>query len=588
MPKFEVKKDFLLDGQPMKIIAGGMHYFRVVPEYWRDRLEKMKALGCNTVETYVAWNMHEPQKGKFCFEGICDIKRFLETAAELGMYAIVRPSPYICAEWEFGGLPGWLLSEDGIRVRTRQEAFLTHVRDYYKELFKILTPMQITHGGNIILFQIENEYGSYGEDEEYMKAIKAIMEENGADVPMFSSDGPWYDYLSCGGIKGVLQTANFGSQGHEQFKILKSHIGEDKPLMCSEFWVGWFDAWGDKEHNHSSIEEHMKDLDEILSEGSVSIYMFEGGTNFGFMNGANYYDHLTPDVTSYDYDALLTEDGQITKKYEGFKEIISKYVDIPEVEFTTKIERKSLGNAVLTDVKSLFDCLDEISAPVESHFALPMEKLGQNYGYILYRTELKRETEISKFSLMKANDRANVFLDGRRLIKLYDRELLQEYKFQEKNVQNKGLDILVENMGRVNYGANMDYQQKGIAGGVILNGHHHYGFRQYTLPMDNLDKLTFNETTKVNGEFESSTVPAFYRYELDVNEKADTFLDMTGFGKGCVILNGFNLGRFWEVGPQHTLYVPAPLLKEGKNEIIVFETEGKAKASIETKDEPLL
>lgn len=584
MGSCEITKDFIINGQPTKIIAGGIHYFRVIPEYWRDRLEKLKALGCNTVETYVAWNMHEPYKGQFNFEGICDLRRFLELAGELGLYAIVRPSPYICAEWEFGGLPGWLLQEDGMRVRADYEPFLKHVREYYAGLFEILAPLQITRGGNIILFQIENEYGAFGSDENYLKEIRDIMAANGVEVPMFTSDGPWDDYLSCGGISGVMQTANFGSKGHEQFAILKKRIGDDKPLMCSEFWVGWFDAWGDEKHNTSGVEEHANDLDEILSEGNVSIYMFEGGTNFGFMNGANYYDRITPDVTSYDYDALLTEDGQITDKYKAFQKVISKYTEIPKVELSTHIERRALGEAVLTGARRLFDCITEISEPVKSHFTLPMEKLGQNYGYTFYRSNLEREGEIGKFRLVEANDRANVFLDQRKLITLYDRELLSEHKLSPK-ASGKELSILMENMGRVNYGPSMDYQNKGIKGGVVLNGHHHYDWEMYRLPMEDLSKLSFDEVTDGFTGFET---PGFYRYELEVNEPADTFIDMTGFGKGCVLLNGFNLGRFWEVGPQMALYVPAPLLKKGRNTFVVFETEGRIGPRMVTIDHPKL
>ena len=238
MGKFEIREEFYLNDEKMKIISGGIHYFRVVPEYWRDRLEKIKALGCNTIETYVAWNVHEPKKGEFCFEGIADLKKFIELAQELGLWVIVRPSPYICAEWELGGLPGWLLAEDGMHLRSSYEPYLNHIRDYYKKLFEILTPLQITKGGPILMFQVENEYGAYGEDAQYLETLKQIMLDNGVDVPFITSDGPWGDYLSCGKVDGVLQSANFGSKAKEQFAVLKKHIG-DKPMMCMEFWVGW-------------------------------------------------------------------------------------------------------------------------------------------------------------------------------------------------------------------------------------------------------------------------------------------------------------------------------------------------------------
>ena len=576
MGKFEIREEFYLNDEKMKVISGGIHYFRVVPEYWRDRLEKIKALGCNTIETYVAWNVHEPKKGQFNFEGIADLKKFIELAQELGLWVIVRPSPYICAEWEFGGLPGWLAAEDGMRLRSNYEPFLNHVRDYYKELFKILAPLQITKGGPIIMFQVENEYGSYGEDVEYLEAMKQMMLDNGVEVPLITSDGPWSDQLACGKIEGVHQTANFGSKAHEQFGVLRKHVG-DKPMMCMEFWVGWFDAWGDDKHHIGDPLEHAQDLHDILEMGHVNIYMAEGGTNFGFMNGANYYDKLTPDVTSYDYDALLTEDGQITPKYEAFKEVISRFVDIPEVEFTTKIQRKAYGKLTPVAKAGLFEVLDDISTPVEHHYPQPMEKLGQNYGYILYRSELVRDKLIERIRLLGANDRAKFYLDGKEFLTQYDRELLSEQR--DVNLTGDCLDILVENMGRVNYGAMMEHQNKGIKGAVVINGHQHFKWTHYPIPLETVDNIPFDK-----GYTEGR--PAFYKYEFTVDEAGDTFLDFTGFGKGCAFVNGFNLGRFWEVGPQKRLYIPAPLLKQGKNEIILFETEGKTAEYITLCDEP--
>ena len=576
MGTFEIREDFYLNGEKIKIISGGMHYFRVVPEYWRDRLEKIKALGCNTVETYVAWNVHEPKKGEFCFEGIADLGRFIKLAQELGLWVIVRPSPYICAEWEFGGLPGWLMAEDSMRLRSCYEPYLQHVREYYKKLFEVLTPLQITKGGPILMFQVENEYGSYGEDVEYMEALKQMMLDNGVEVPFITSDGPWSDQLSCGKVEGVLQSANFGSKAELQFGILKKHVG-DAPMMCMEFWVGWFDAWGDKKHHLGDPLEHAQDLEDILSMGHVNIYMAHGGTNFGFMNGSNYYDMLTPDVTSYDYDALITEDGQLTAKYEAFKEVIGRFVTIPEVEFTTKIQRKSYGRLMPVVKAGLFEVLEDISTPVENRYPQPMEKLGQNYGYILYRSELVRDKVIERIRLLGANDRAKIYLDKEEVATLYDRELLSEKKMN--NETGDCLDILVENMGRVNYGAMMEHQNKGIKGAVVINGHQHYKWKHYPIPLETVDNIPFNK-----GYTEGK--PAFYKFSFDAEEIGDTFLDMTGFGKGCAFVNGFNLGRFWEIGPQRRLYIPGPLLKSGQNEIVLFETEGKAAEFITLCDEP--
>lgn len=578
MGRFEIRDNFYLDGQPFKIISGAFHYFRTVPEYWRDRMEKLKAMGCNTVETYIPWNMHEPKKGEFCFEGMLDITAFVKTAQELGLYVIVRPSPYICAEWEFGGLPAWLLAGDGMKLRTNFEPFLKHVGDYYDTLLPVLVPMQITHGGPIILMQIENEYGYYATDQEYMLAIKRMMQERGVDVPLVTSDGPYPESIKAGKLPGVLPTGNFGSKTDERFSLL-SRYTDGGPLMCTEFWVGWFDHWGNGGHMRGNLEESVKDLDRMLELGNVNIYMFEGGTNFGFMNGSNYYDELTPDVTSYDYDALLSEDGQITEKYRRYREVIAKHAPVPEVKLTTKITRRAYGRLAVEEKVSLFSVLDDISRPVESPFTQPMEKLGQSYGYILYRSLLKTEEKLERIRLWGANDRANIFVNQKPVATLYDRELLTEKKLDFPLEPDSVLDILVENMGRVNFGPYMELQQKGIAHCVQINGHIHNSWEQYTLPLDNVDEIDFSK------EYYQHT-PAFYRFSFGVDEPGDTFLDFEGWGKGCAFINGFNLGRFWEIGPQKRLYIPAPLLRRGKNEIILFETEGKVSESIELKAEP--
>lgn len=575
---FEIKDDFYLNGEKIKIISGGVHYFRIVPEYWKDRLEKLKALGCNTVETYIPWNLHEKEKGKFDFSGMLDIERFVRTAQELGLWVILRPSPYICAEWEFGGLPWWLLQEDGMRLRCMYEPYLKHVSEYYHKLFEVIAPLQVTQGGPVIFMQVENEYGYYGDDGGYLEYMKNLMIDCGCSVPLVTSDGPWGDAFSCGRLEGVLQTGNFGSKGHQQFEVIRQKIG-DKPLMCMEFWVGWFDNWGVECHQTGDLAEHVKDLDEILSEGHVNIYMFIGGTNFGFTNGSNYYDVLTPDVTSYDYDALLTEDGQITPKYEAFRKVIAKYADIPDVELSTRIERRAYGELKVRRSTGLFENLENISRCVESVTPQSMEKLGQGYGYTLYESALVREGDIEKIRLYGANDRANIFMDEKPVLTLYDRELLEEHGFEPALPKGEKLSILVENMGRVNFGPALEQQRKGIDRCVTLNGHQHYYWKQYCLAMEDLSGLDFSRP-------HAAHTPGFYEFTFEAEELGDTFLDFAGWGKGCVLVNGFNIGRFWEIGPQKRLYIPAPLLKEGENTILIFETEGKAAGSIVLCDEP--
>ena len=572
---FEIRDTFYLDGEPFHVISGSIHYFRTVPEYWRDRLEKLKAMGCNTVETYIPWNMHEKKKGEFDFSGMLDVRRFIETAQELGLWVIIRPSPYICAEWEMGGLPAWLLETPDIRLRSRDPRFLQAFADYYDRLFAILTPLQVNYGGPIILMQVENEYGYYGTDTAYLEAIRDMMLERGVVVPLITSDGPFPESLAGGRLPGTLQTGNFGSRTEERFEVLKKAVG-DGPLMCAEFWVGWFDHWGNGGHKTGNLEQSVKDLDDMLRLGHVNIYMFEGGTNFGFMNGSNYYDELTPDVTSYDYDAVLTEDGQITEKYRRYREVIAKYAEIPEVQFSTEIKRKAYGKLEADAKVSLFAALDTLSRPVESPCTLSMEEAGQGYGYILYRSPLKTEQKLEKLRLWRTGDRANVFVDQKPAAVYYDRELEKEHDLAvswEKGT-SPDLDILVENMGRVNFGPHMDGQRKGIAGCVQINGHMHHNWEIYPLPLDNVDQLDFSAGYREG-------VPAFYRFTLKVDEPADTFLDFAGWGKGCAFLNGFNLGRYWEIGPQKRLYIPAPLLKKGENTIILFETEGKAPGTIE-------
>ena len=578
MKHFEIRDNFYLDGEPIKIISGAFHYFRTVPEYWRDRLEKLKAMGCNTVETYIPWNMHEPEKGEFHFDGMLDVERFIRLAEELGLYVIIRPSPYICAEWEFGGLPAWLLREDGMRLRVNYSPFMRHVEEYYQVLLPKLIPWQCTNGGPVIMMQVENEYGYYANDCTYLESIRKLMTDGGVNVPLVTSDGPFPESLNAGKLPGALPTGNFGSRTQERFDVLKKYT-DGGPLMCTEFWVGWFDHWGNGGHMKGNLEENVKDLDKMLELGHVNIYMFEGGTNFGFMNGSNYYDELTPDVTSYDYDALLTEDGQITEKYRRFKEVIGKYVTIPEVPFTTPIVRKDYGTLSVKEKVSLVSTLEKLSTSVESIYTQPMEKLGQNYGYILYRTRLHTEENLGKIRLWGANDRANILVDDKPVLTLYDRELQKEHEVKLPIEKGAKLDILVENMGRVNFGPLMEQQRKGIAQCVQINGHMQNLWEQYPLPLTDISKVDFQ------GEYKENT-PAFYRFVFDVEEPGDTFLDFAGWGKGCAFVNGFNIGRFWEIGPQKRLYIPGPLLKKGENEIILFETDGKASGEIKLMDQP--
>lgn len=575
--RIEIKDEIYVNGEKLQIISGSIHYFRVVPEYWRDRLEKLKAMGCNTVETYVAWNVHEPNEGEFHFEGEYDLCRFIELAQELGLYVILRPSPYICAEWEFGGFPAWLLTKPGIRLRCNNKVYLDCVERYYDKLIPLIVPYQFTKGGPVLMLQIENEYGSYGNDKKYLNALKTMMVERGIEVPFVTSDGTDDHMLADGGVEDVWQTANFGSRGSERFDELESVIG-NQPLMCMEFWDGWFDHWGQGEHRVVGLEDHRKSLEDMLNRGHVNFYMFHGGTNLGFMNGSNYDGKLLPDVTSYDYDAPLSEDGQITEKYLEFQKVISKFREIPEVEFTTPIIRKSYGTVHVQEKTGLFDTLDTLSTPVREAMPLSMEELGQNYGYVLYRSTIFRGKEIRSCEIRGGADRAILFADGKQVDIRNDYEMNKTTGFELAEAQGT-LDILMENMGRVNYGPEIELQKKGITHGVLVNGTFHMGWEMYSLPLEDISKVDF-------GRGYEEGMPAFYKFEFDARETGDTFLDVTGFGKGCVFVNGKNIGRFWEAGPQKRLYIPGPLLKEGTNEIILFETDGKAADTISLMDTP--
>ncbi|MCR5674348.1 MAG: beta-galactosidase [Lachnospiraceae bacterium] len=595
MGTFEIRDDFYLNGEKFRIISGAIHYFRTMPACWEDRLRKLVLLGANTVETYIPWNLHEPKRGEYHWDGLCDIERFLRTASDLGLYIILRPSPYICAEWEFGGLPAWLLAGDDLRLRTSEGAFLEEFERWYSVLLPKLAPYQINRGGHVILMQVENEYGYYANDPDYLPAMRDMMRKYDITVPFITSDGPFRENLNAGRLEGALATGNFGSHTDERFAVLKDYT-KGGPLMCSEFWVGWFDHWGNGGHMRGNLEESVRDLDRMLATGNVNIYMFEGGTNFGFMNGSNYYDELTPDVTSYDYDAILTEDGRITEKFRRYREVIGKYRELPAWEEPAETPRCAYGEIPVRERVSLYATLESLSAPTRAVQPLPMEKLGQNYGYILYRTTLDTEESLEKIRLWGAGDRANILLAEESLAVLYDRELESELEipadrmsegqraaFVTDGARERGrgprLDILMENMGRVNFGPRMEDQRKGIGRCVQLNGHMHCGWEIWPLPLEDISAVRFD------GAYREG-VPAFYRFTFDADRTADTWLDFTGWGKGCAFVNGFNIGRFWEIGPQKRLYIPAPLLKTGENEIILFETDGRAADHITLRDEP--
>ena len=457
---------FTLDGAPFRFIAGAIHYFRVPREYWRDRLLKLKACGFNAVETYVAWNAHEKRKGQFDFSGMLDIEEYLRMAQELGLWAIVRPGPYICSEWDFGGLPWWLLNEPDVRLRCMNKSYLAAVGRFFDELMRRLRPLLSTNGGPILMMQVENEYGSYGDDSEYIAWVRDALVSRGADVPLFTSDGPTDFMLTGGTIDGVHRTGNFGSRVASEFAKLRERQ-PDGPLMCCEFWNGWFDHWTEQHHSRDP-KEAADTLGEILAAGaSVSAYMFHGGTNFGFMNGANHYDVYQPTVSSYDDDAPVNECGDLTEKWRLFRETLSRFAPVPTIDVPERMPKARYGEVRFTGSARLFDNLDALSKPIACTCPEPMEKLGQGYGYILYRANVRGPREELPVIVQEPHDRAHIFVDGALRGVQYRADPDADPIPVAVPAKGIRLDVLVENMGRTNYGYHM-HEWKGVSEGIRL------------------------------------------------------------------------------------------------------------------------
>lgn len=590
----EIKnKKFYMDSKPFDIYSGAIHYFRTVPEYWEDRLTKLKAAGFNTVETYVCWNMHEKKPGKFDFSGILDIEKYLEIAQKVGLYAIVRPGPYICAEWDFGGLPAWLLKDKNMQIRCMYPDYLKCVERFYKELLPRLVPHLQSNGGNIIAMQVENEYGSYGNDKDYLRYVEKLTRDCGIDCLLFTSDGNTNNMISGGSLPDIYKVLNFGSRSRTAFNVLKG-FENDGPNMCGEFWCGWFDHWRDKHHTRNSLEI-VNEIKGFVDNGaSFNMYMFHGGTNFGFTAGANHNQGhgYEPTVTSYDYCAMLTEWGDYTPAYHAVRKLLCEKQGIEPPELPESPKLQSIGKVELTEAASLFENLDNIGK--KHHVPVPegMEYFGQNFGLIYYETTLKGKYNASPMYVKNVHDFADVYFDGEKKVSI-DRTLysvegkttLKDVIFKKKKGESspflmpalsgeRKIGVLVDTMGRVNYGENM-LDRKGISD-IYLGIQRLMNYDVWTLPLDNLDKLKYSSSVKKDE-------PVFLKGSFKTDSKADCFVHLDGFNRGCVYINGFNLGRFWKVGPQKSLYIPGTLLKD-ENEIIVFNIGGYSKPTVSITD----
>ncbi|KAM4703891.1 beta-galactosidase-1-like protein 2 [Rhinophrynus dorsalis] len=573
---------FLLEKTHIRILGGSMHYFRVPMEYWRERMRKMKACGFNTLTTYVTWNLHEPRRGHFDFSKNLDLGEFLSIAAEVGLWVILRPGPYICSEWDLGGLPSWLLRDKDMRLRTTYKGFTEATEAYFDKLIPKVLRHQYSRGGPIIAVQVENEYGSYAKDANYMEFIKTALVRRGIEALLLTSDNK--DGISYGSIEGVLATINFQKIEPVLFKYLNS-IQSNKPVLVMEYWTGWFDHWGG-DHNVFDVDQMMSTIKEVLNLGaSINLYMFHGGTNFGFMSGALHFHEYRPDVTSYDYDAPLTEAGDYTSKYFKLQELFRAYNVDPLPPAPILLSKASYGAVELKRCLSLWDVLHLSGEPFKSELPINMENLpvndgnGQSYGYTLYETIIYGG---GKFNTMgNVRDRAQVFVSSQSVGSV-------DYKNQELHIPEvpgyRKLAILVENCGRVNYGNRIDDQRKGLVGDVFLRGVPLRNFKIYSFDMNS----TFTESLNKahwSDLLELKTGPVFYQGALHVgSQPKDTFLKMKGWKKGIVFVNGRNLGRYWDIGPQETLYVPGPWLWGGVNEVTIFEeyAAGQALYSVET------
>jgi beta-galactosidase len=548
---------FLLDGRPFQIISGEMHYARIPREYWRDRLRKARAMGLNTISTYVFWNLHEPAPGHYDFSGQHDVAAYIRLAQAEGLHVILRPGPYVCAEWDLGGYPAWLFADSGIVLRSPDPRFTTPAARWLDRLGRELAPLLASRGGPILAVQVENEYGSFDHDKAYLAWQRdALVHAGFGRVLLYTADGDVQ--LPSGTLPELPAVVNFGAGEADSAFARLRRFRPSGPAMSGEYWAGWFDQWG-RAHARTNPEQQTREVSWMLDHGySVNLYMFHGGTTFGFMNGANIdRGRYLPQTTSYDYDAALDESGRPTAKYFALRTVIAghtreKLPDPPPSDSTIVVPRFALRR-----VSSLWSAL---GPSVHADRPRSMEQFGQSYGYILYRTMVSGAAR-AELVVRDVRDYARVYVNG-RLAGTLDRRLNQDSLLVDVPGPQTRLDILVENSGRVNFSKPLRDERKGITRGVTLGGKELTGWAVFPLPMS-AEPRPRQDTFGEEG-------PAFFSGSFGLAHTGDTFLDTRGWGKGTVWINGHHLGRFWSIGPQQTLYVPGVWLRRGSNDVTVF------------------
>lgn len=592
MPTFEIgPEDFLLDGERMQVVSGALHYFRVHPDQWADRIRKARLMGLNTIETYVPWNFHAPEPGVFDLDGRRDLGRFLDLVAAEGLHAIVRPGPYICAEWDGGGLPAWLLADDGVGVRRHEPRFLEAIGKYYASLLPLVAERQVTHGGPVLMVQVENEYGAYGDDplperQKYLRALVDLVRDQGIDVPLFTCDQANDEMLARGGLPELHKTATFGSRTTERFEVLRRHQPTG-PLMCMEFWNGWFDSWG-LEHHVAPAEANAADLDDLLAAGgSVNLYMFHGGTNFGLTSGANDKGIYRPITTSYDYDAPLAEDGTPTAKYFAMRDVIARHLPVPDdtdlrgPDGGARRAPAPVSDVALTTRVPLAAALPSLLREELREFTSPptTDDLRLWSGFAVYRTRIRPDDLV--LTVGEVRDRAVVLFDDEQ-IGVLDRG---SHTFSVTLPGRAGdLTLLVEDQGRVNYGPRIG-EPKGLIGTVRTATRTLETWEAAALRVEDAPELLRAAldapgralSTGPSGDARPAHA-GLYRGAFDSVAGADHFLRLDGWTKGLAWVNGELLGRYWSLGPTHTLYVPGPLVRETGNELVLLELHGAASA----------